>query len=147
MTLDRSGIWKNVAVPNRLYSRPSAQKPLAVARVSVIGNFKLACIKTTMTNRCYTEPYPAESETAEFVKKLEGLGAIIVGKTWMCSFASGEEPTDQRIDFHCPFNQRGDTYQSLGGSTSGGGASLAGSSWLDFSIGTDIELHLAIIRW
>lgn len=138
-TLERNGIWKNVAVPSRLYTKSSAEKPLAGTRISVKGNFKLAGIKTTMTNRCYTQLYSVEIENADFVEKLMELGAIIVGKTWMCSFASGEEPTDQWIDFHCPFNPRGDTYQSPGGSSSGAGTSLAGYPWLDYSIGTDSE--------
>ena len=90
-----------------------------------------------MTSRCYNELYPSESETAEYVRSLVSLGAVIVGKTRMCSFAAGQEPTDQWIDFHCPFSPRGDQYQSPGGSSSGAAASLAGYSWLDISIGTD----------
>ncbi|KAI4231268.1 MAG: hypothetical protein LQ349_005714 [Xanthoria aureola] len=90
-----------------------------------------------MTNRAFTELYPAEIETAEYVETLLRLGAIIVGKSKMCSFAAGENPGDW-IDSHCPVNPRGDQYQSPGSSTAGGGASLAGYSWLDYSIGTDI---------
>ncbi len=107
-------------------------------------NFKLNGIKTTMSSRGFTELYPAESETADYVKRLMDLGAIIVGKTRMCSFAAGEEPTDQWIDFHCPFNPRGDVYQSPGSSSSGAAASLAGYPWLDFSIGTDSILSSTI---
>lgn len=60
-TLEQDGIWKKVAVPSRLYRKSSAEKPLARARVSVKGNFELAGIKTTMTNRCFTELYPVET--------------------------------------------------------------------------------------
>lgn len=91
-----------------------------------------------MTNRAFTELYPAELETAEYLETLLRLGAIIVGKSKMCSFATGENPGDW-IDFHCPVNPRGDQYQSPGSSTAGGGASLAGYAWLDYSIGTDSE--------
>ena len=137
--LVRDGIWRNVAVPSRLYNKPSAGKPLAGARIGVKGSVKLAGIKPIMTNRDFTELYPAETETSECVERLVGLGAIIVGKTRMCSFASGEEPTDQWIDFHCPFNPRRNTYQNPGSSSSGAGTALAGCSWLDNSIGTDSE--------
>ena len=93
-----------------------------------------------MTSRSFTELYPVESETAEYVVKLIELGAIIVGKSKMCSFAAGQDPTDQWIDFHSPFNPRGDSYQKPGSSSSGAAASLAGYTWLDYSIGTDSEL-------
>jgi len=126
-----------VAVPSRAYYTPSAGKPLAGMRVSIKDNINLAGIKTTMTNRAYLELYGAEAKNAAFVEKLLSLGAVIVGKTRMTSFASGEEPTDQWIDFHCPFNPRGDLYQSPGGSSTGAGASLAGYPWLDVSFGTD----------
>lgn len=95
-----------------------------------------------MTNRAYLELYEPETQSASFVEKLISLGAVIIGKTRMTSFASGEEPTDQWIDFHCPFNPRGDFYQSPGGSTTGGGASLAGYPWLDVSVGTDSKFRL-----
>ncbi|KAI4220314.1 MAG: hypothetical protein L6R36_007711, partial [Xanthoria steineri] len=136
--LDQEGLWKSIAVPSRLYAQKSRKHPLAGARISVKDNFKLAGIKTTMTNRAFTQLYPAEIETAEYVETLLRLGAIIVGKSKMCSFAAGENPGDW-IDSHCPVNPRGDQYQSPGSSIAGGGASLAGYSWLDYSIGTDSE--------
>lgn len=136
--LDQEGLWKSIAVPSRLYAQKSRKHPLAGVRISVKDNSKLAGIKTTMTNRAFTQLYPAEFETAEYVETLLRLGAIIVGKSKMCSFAAGENPGDW-IDSHCPVNPRGDQYQSPGSSTAGGGASLAGYSWLDYSIGTDSE--------
>lgn len=106
-------------------------------RISVKDNFKLADIKTTMTNRGFTELYSAEVDTALLMNKLSALGAVIVGKTRMCSFAAGEEPTDQWIDFHCPFNPRDDSYQSPESSSSGAEAPLAEYPWLDYSVETD----------
>lgn len=90
-----------------------------------------------MTNRAYVELYGLEESSAKYAEKLADLGAIILGKTKMTSFASAEEPTDQWVDFHCPVNPRGDRYQTPSGSTSGGGASTAGYDWLDLGIGTD----------
>ena len=138
------GIWKLIAVPSRLYAKTAdlSKLPLAGKRISVKDNFMLSGIKTTMNCRAFTELYPADQSTAEHVKTLLRLGAVIVGKTRMCTLAAGEEPTDQWIDFHCPFNPRGDMYQSPASSSSGAGASLAGYSWLDYSIGTDSQYSL-----
>lgn len=100
-----------------------------------------------MTNRGFVELYPVDSETAAYVSMVLHLGVVVVGKTRMCSFAAGEEPTDQWIDFHCPFSPRGDAYQSPGSSSSGAAASLAGYTWLDYSIGTDSNVHFKSIQW
>lgn len=130
-------MWKEIAVPSRLYSQVTAQKPLAGARVSLKDIFQLAGTKTTMMSRSYSELYGPDDESADYTKKLIDLGAVVVGKTKMTQFASSDEPTDQWIDFHCPVNPRGDRYQSPSGSSSGAAASLAGYDWLDFSIAGD----------
>jgi hypothetical protein len=90
-----------------------------------------------MMSRPWTELYAADEESAEYTRKLIELGAVIVGKTKMTSFASPEEPTDQWVDFHCPVNPRGDRYQSPSSSSTGAGTALAGYDWLDFSIAGD----------
>jgi Asp-tRNA(Asn)/Glu-tRNA(Gln) amidotransferase A subunit family amidase len=113
-------------------------------RVTIKDNFRIENIKTTQTNRAWTRLNEPEAETADFVQRLKGKGAIIIGKTKMCSFASSEEATDGWIDFHAPFNPRADGYQSSSGSTTGGATSLAGHDWIDISIGTDTT---GSIRW
>ncbi|KAF3066593.1 Amidase 1 [Daldinia childiae] len=135
-----------IAVPSRLYSKKTPSKPLAGMRFSVKDNYKVSGIMTTQSNRAWCELYDGKPEniTADYVNTLVGLGAVLVGKTLMCSFASSEEATDQWIDFHAPFNPRGDGYQSPSGSTTGGGTSLAAYPWLDFSVGTDTT---GSIRW
>ncbi|KAI8715835.1 hypothetical protein NCS52_01092100 [Fusarium sp. LHS14.1] len=140
------GIWPAVAVPSRLYSKRTPSKPLAGLRFSIKDNFRLSGIMTTQSNRAWCELYNGkpENETAAYVKTLIDLGAVFVGKTIMCSFASSEEATDQWIDFHAPFNPRGDGYQSPSGSTTGGATGLAAYDWLDYSIGTDTT---GSIRW
>lgn len=70
--------------------------------------------------------------SSSFVKDLVTLGAMIVGKTKLCAFASAGEATD-----HAPFNPRGDGYQSPSGGTTGGAVALAGYDWIDYSVGTD----------
>ncbi|KAH8905886.1 amidase signature enzyme [Coniochaeta sp. PMI_546] len=125
-----------------------ADKPLAGKRISVKDNFKVAGIKTTQSNRAFVETYGPEQETARFLERLVDLGAILVGKTKMCAFASSEEATDQWIGFHAPFNPRADGYQSPSGSTTGGAAALAADSWLDFSVETDKRTNMSIAeRW
>lgn len=130
-------MWKEIAVPSRLYSQVTDEKPLAGVRVSLKDIFQLAGTKTTMMSRSYSELYGPDEVSADYTKKLIRLGAVVVGKTKMTQFASSDEPTDQWIDFHCPVNPRGDMYQSPSGSSSGAAASLAGYDWLDFSIAGD----------
>lgn len=135
-------MWRSVAAPSRLYSEPSAQFPLAGKGISVKDNFELAGIKTALSNKAFFDTFDASNSTANVIDTLVKQGAIIVGKTKMCAFATAENPTDQWIDFHCPFNPRGDGYLKPGGSSTGGGAALAGYKWLDFSIGTDSKPDL-----
>ncbi|KAI0856904.1 putative amidase [Xylaria cubensis] len=135
--VSQQGSFKSIAVPSRLYSSPSKEKPLAGARVSIKDNYDLKGIRTTMMNRAYNELYPPRTSSADYAAKLIELGAVIVGKTKMSAFASAEEPIDQWVDYHCPFNPRGDQYQTPSCSSAGAGASLAGYSWLDHSIGSD----------
>jgi Asp-tRNA(Asn)/Glu-tRNA(Gln) amidotransferase A subunit family amidase len=92
-----------------------------------------------MMSRSFTSLYGPEEESADYVKKLLSLGAVILGKTKMTQFASSDEPTDQWIDFHCPFNPRGDMYQSPSGSSSGAAAALAGYDWVDYSVAGDCK--------
>ncbi|KAK6527768.1 hypothetical protein TWF694_004748 [Orbilia ellipsospora] len=135
--LSEDGHFLQVAVPSRLYSTVSPEKPFAGKRMAIKDNFKLKGIKTTMMNRAYAELYPGEVETAKYIEDVIAKGAVIVGKTKMCSFASAEKPPDQWIDYLCPYNPRGDLYQCPAGSSTGSAVTLAGYEWLDFSLGTD----------
>lgn len=135
--LDTEGVWKNVAVPSRSYFQVSQDKPLAGKRISIKDCYHLRGVKTTLSSRPFEQTYGPDSETASFVRRLIELGAVVVGKSKTSAFLSSEEPTDQWIDFHAPFNPRGDGYQTPAGSTNGGAAALAGYPWLDYSVGTD----------
>lgn len=138
------GVWRNVAVPSRLYHQPSKSKPLNGLRISIKDTFHLAGVQTTMASRAYMELYGADSESANYVNLLVELGAIIVGKSKISPFASFDSPTDQWVDFISPTNPRGDRYQSPAISSSGAAASLAGYLWLDFAMGTDSMPHICI---
>ncbi|CVK99416.1 related to D-mandelate dehydrogenase [Fusarium mangiferae] len=135
--LSSSGLWKNIAVPSRLYACRTSKTPLAGARMGIKDIFRLQGTQTTMMSRPWIELYGPDVQSADYTSKLIKLGAVIVGKTKMTSFASPEEPTDQWVDFHCPTNPRGDGYQSPSSSSTGAATSLAGYEWLDFSIAGD----------
>lgn len=127
-----------VAVPSRCYTRPSPKLPLAGAKVSVKDNFALAGIRTSLQCKSFLRTYEAETETAAYIKILIDLRSVIVGKTKMAAFASGEKPCDW-WEFQCPFNARGDGYLNPGQSTTGGAAAAGGYAWLDYSIGSDCK--------
>lgn len=90
-----------------------------------------------MSSRSWEELYPASNSTAAALQSLLDLGAIVIGKTKLSQFAEVEAPTADWVDFHCPFNPRGDGYLSPEGSTSGGAVALAACDFVDISIGTD----------
>jgi Asp-tRNA(Asn)/Glu-tRNA(Gln) amidotransferase A subunit family amidase len=113
--------------------------PLGGYRIAVKDLFHLLGIKSALNVRAFLESHDADTFTADYLRLLIDLGAVIVGKTKMTAFAGGERAPEYWIDFHCPFNPRADGYQTPSGSTSGGAACLAGYKWLDFSLGSDSE--------
>jgi Asp-tRNA(Asn)/Glu-tRNA(Gln) amidotransferase A subunit family amidase len=125
-----------IAVPSRLYFRKTNARPLAGARIAVKDIFHLKGVKTSCCSRGYHDLYPAQDTTALSIQTLVDLGAQIVGKTHLSSFALREEPTEC-VDYQAPFNPRADGYQSPAGSSSGSGAAIASYDWLDFTLGTD----------
>ena len=100
-----------------------------------------------MMSLAYTQLYGPEDHSAEYVRKLISLGAVIIGKTKMAAFASADEPTDMWIDYHCPVNPRGDRYQSPSGSSTGAAASLAGYEWLDYSMAADSKFNHSFLAF
>lgn len=63
------------------------------------------------SSRAYTELYPAKEESAEIVKRLINLGFVIVGKLETTQFVDSEwGPTSDWVDYHGPWNPRGDGY-------------------------------------
>lgn len=51
-------------------------------------------------------------------------------------FANGETATADWVDYHEPFNPRGDGYQDTSSSSSGPGAAAGAHPWLDLTIGS-----------
>ncbi|KAJ3545675.1 hypothetical protein NM208_g2398 [Fusarium decemcellulare] len=126
-----------IGVPSRLYFRPSEEKPLAGLRVSVKDIFNLAGVKSSYGSRAWYHLYPPANKTGTAMQNLIDAGAIIVGFQKPSQFANGETPTADWVDYHAPFNPRGDGYQDTASSSSGAGASIASYEWLDLAVGSD----------
>ncbi|KAG9231567.1 putative Glutamyl-tRNA amidotransferase subunit A [Amylocarpus encephaloides] len=126
-----------IGVPSRLYYTKTAAKPLAGVRLGVKDIYDIAGVKTGCGNRAYYGLYPPRTVTAPVVQRLIDAGAIIVGKQKTSQFANGESPTADWVDYHCPFNARGDGYQNPSSSSSGAGASAGAYLWFDIGLGSD----------
>lgn len=126
-----------IAVPSRLYCPPSAGKPLNGLRVAIKDNIDIAGVRTTGASRSYGELYGNAPKSASAIQKLIDLGAVIVGKAGLSQFADAEDLTGDYVDFHAPWNPRGDGVRSTGGSSFGAGAAAGAYDWIDFTIGTD----------
>ena len=126
-----------VGVPSRLYFNPSPEKPLAGVRLGVKDIFDVAGVKTGDGNRAYYGLYPEKKANAVAVQKLLDAGAVLVGKMKTSQFANSEFATEDWIDYHAPFNPRGDGYNDPSSSSSGPAAGLASYPWLDLTLGSD----------
>ncbi|PHH86792.1 hypothetical protein CDD83_9749 [Cordyceps sp. RAO-2017] len=126
-----------VAVPSRLYYTKTAAKPLAGVRLGVKDIFDVKGIKTSNGNRAWYSLYPPANRTSLAVQRLEDAGAVIVGKMKTSHFALGETATSDWVDYHAPFNPRGDGYQDPSSSSAGPAAGVASYPWLDMALGSD----------
>uniref|UniRef100_A0A0B7JQF9 Amidase domain-containing protein n=1 Tax=Bionectria ochroleuca TaxID=29856 RepID=A0A0B7JQF9_BIOOC len=126
-----------VAVPSRLYYTKTDEKPFSGIRIAVKDIIDLKGLKTGASSRAFTALYPVKKETAETVQHLLNLGFVIVGKSKSTQFADSEWPTCDYVDYHGPFNPRGDGYLTPSGSSSGSASAVATYPWLDFALGTD----------
>ncbi|UQC78736.1 uncharacterized protein CLUP02_04213 [Colletotrichum lupini] len=99
-----------IGVPSRLYSLSarSPEKPLAGVRVGVKDIYDLAGVKK--------------------IQRQQSLPS---------QFANGETATADWVDYHSPFNPRGDGYNDPSSSSSGAGASIGSYEWLDIAVGSD----------
>jgi hypothetical protein len=109
----------SIGVPSRLYYTATTEKPLAGVRVGVKNIYDLKGVKTSDGNRAFYNLYPPRNASAVAVQKLIDAGAIIVGHQKASQFANGETATADWVDYHSPFNPRGDGYQDPSSSSSG----------------------------
>ncbi len=126
-----------VGVPSRLYYTRTAARPLAGVRIGVKDIFQLAGARRSNGNRALWHLYPPAGATAPAVRRLIDAGAVIVGLQKASQFANSESPTADWVDYHAPFNPRGDGYRDPSSSSSGAGASVASYAWLDAALGSD----------
>ncbi|CAG8176305.1 unnamed protein product [Penicillium salamii] len=130
-----------VAVPSRLYHKPTPEKPFAGTRIGVKDIMDLSGLRTGASSRAYTELHGPRTENAEVIQKILELGFIVVGKLKTSQFADSEWPTCDYVDYHAPFNPRADGYQTTSGSSCGSAAAVASYEWLDFALGTDSKCY------
>ncbi|KAF5540760.1 glutamyl-trna amidotransferase [Fusarium mexicanum] len=133
-----------IGVPSRLYFTPTDEKPLAGVRFAVKDLFSLAGIKKSNGNRAWWNLYPSANQTAIAIQNLIDAGAIIIGTQKLSQFANGAVPTADWVDYHAPFNPRGDGYNDPSSSSAGASASIASYSWLDIVVGSDTG---GSVRW
>lgn len=126
-----------IGVPSRLYFNKTDEKPLAGVRVGVKDMFTLKGQKRSCGNRAFYGLYPPANATSKAIQNLIDAGAIIVGLQKLSQFANGEVPTADWVDYHAPFNPRGDGYQDTSTSSAGAGASIGSYDWLDLAVGSD----------
>ncbi|EGX89814.1 amidase [Cordyceps militaris CM01] len=131
-----AGVNGRIVVPSRCYYKPTKDRPLAGARISVKDNIDVAGHKTTLCNRAWTDLYPAKTKNAACIQTLIDAGAVIVGKVKLQAMIMREEPLEC-VEFTAPFNPRADGYQVPSGSSHASAASIASYEWLDFSVGSD----------
>lgn len=132
-----SSATATIGVPSRLYYNRTAEKPLAGVRIGVKDVYQLAGAKSSFCSRAWYDLYPATDATGTAVQRLIDAGAQIVGLQKASQFANGERATADWVDYHSPFNPRGDGYQDSSSSSAGAGSSIASYEWLDLALGTD----------
>ncbi|CAG8960054.1 hypothetical protein HYFRA_00013242 [Hymenoscyphus fraxineus] len=110
---------------------------LAGLNFAVKDLFHVKGVKTAAGSRAYYASYPAQNHTSGIILKTLRAGASLVGKTKTTAFALTTIHNGWEVDYHDPFNSRGDGYLSTAGSSSGSGAAVTAYDWLDFAIGSD----------
>lgn len=132
-----SSATATIGVPSRLYYTRTAEKKMAGVRIGVKDVYQLAGAKSSLGSRAWYDLYPASTTTGTAVQRLIDAGAQIVGLQKASQFANGERATAEWVDYHLPFNPRGDGYQDSSSSSAGAGSSIASYEWLDMALGTD----------
>ncbi|KAL9044685.1 MAG: hypothetical protein Q9214_002193 [Letrouitia sp. 1 TL-2023] len=126
-----------IAVPSRLYYVKTSDKPLAGVRTGIKDIYDISGVRTSDGNRAFYSLYPPRNTTALVVQRLIDAGAILVGKMKTSQFANGEVATADWVDYHEPFNPRGDGYQDTSSSSAGAGSGIGSYPWLDLALGSD----------
>ena len=134
-------------MPSRLRYKITVEQPFAGSRIAIKDIIDIHGIRTGASTRAYTELYGPRTENAALVQKLIDLGFVVIGKTRTTQFADSGWPTTDWVDYHAPWNPRGEGYQVPSGSSAGSAAGVAAYDWLDFAIGTDSECYAGNLCW
>ncbi|KAF4628002.1 hypothetical protein G7Y89_g10148 [Cudoniella acicularis] len=126
--ISASSVEAAIAVPSRLCYPSSANKPLDGLRVAIKDDIDIARVETSESLKAYGKLYGSVPLSALAVQRLLDLGAVVVGKTGMNQFADAEDPTGDCVNFHAPWNPRGDGLRSPGGSSFGAGAATGSTT-------------------
>lgn len=139
-TTPLTGSAPSGAVPPQSYANASVapDKPLKGVTIAVKDIFDIEGSKTALCNRAWAEYQSPKTRTAPSIKRLQDLGAWVVGKTRLNAMVVREE-TMECVEWLAPYNPRGDGYQTPSGSSSGSCAALGAYPWIDFAIGSDSE--------
>jgi len=131
VTINRESALKLAAAMDADIQNSVKQRPLAGVPVAVKDNMCIAGVRTTCGSRIlgdYVPPY-----TATVVKKLEGAGAIIIGKTNLDEFAMGSSTENSAFGpVRNPFNQ-----ELVSGGSSGGSAVAVAAGHAPIALGSD----------
>lgn len=136
------GVALSTRIPS-LTASAEADKPLRGTRFAIKDIFDVEGLRVTAGNRAFysvSRPAPA---TSPVIQRLLDVGAELTGTLRLGSLIAREEPTES-IDFHAPFNPRGDGYQSAWSSSGGSGAAIAAYDWLDFTIAQDSKKNFSL---
>ncbi|RJE22499.1 Glutamyl-tRNAGln amidotransferase [Aspergillus sclerotialis] len=126
-----------IGVPSRLYFTPTKEKPLAGVRIGIKDIFALAGTKRSNGSRAWYGLYPPANYTSPAIQNLIDAGAVIVGLQKPAQFCNGGTLMADWVDYHAPFNPRGDGYQDTASSSAGAGSSIGSYEWLDLAVGSD----------
>lgn len=133
--IDSDSSCQVIAVPSRLYV-DTRVGPLSGCRIAVEDHFQLKGVVPKTLSIAYGGKCTPAADSAAYLKQLLKLGAMVVGKTTIDSFNGTDGSFQNSADCIRPCNPRADGQQST---FSGAGAALAGYSWLDYSISTNIS--------
>jgi Asp-tRNA(Asn)/Glu-tRNA(Gln) amidotransferase A subunit family amidase len=94
----------------------SSEKPLNGLRIAVKDSISHNGVKTSGSSKSFYELYFPAIASAPNLQRLD-QGAVVVAKVSISQFADTEDPTADYVDYHCPFNPRGEGYRGPSGSS------------------------------
>ncbi|CAI4241699.1 hypothetical protein FQB29_003070 [Saccharomyces cerevisiae] len=101
------------------------EQPLESYCIATKDLYGIDGVKAGESSRAYYNIYDGANATCPSVQRLIDMSAVIVGTLKLTHFENRETPTADYVDYHTPFNLRGDGYQSHFSSSCASGATEA----------------------